>query len=58
MATCKICKKEYKNLDTSREFCPACRISNTVHKEQLIQDKHLKENKKDLLQSKLNKKLI
>jgi len=46
MATCKICKKEFINLREDKEYCTACRISHTRHKEQLNQDKHLEEKQK------------
>ncbi|MDD3013114.1 MAG: hypothetical protein PHC34_05365 [Candidatus Gastranaerophilales bacterium] len=46
MAICKICKKEFISLKDSKEYCPACRISSTGHKEQLILDRHLEEKQK------------
>lgn len=46
MATCKKCKKEYLNLVESKEYCPACKISNTTHTDKSVQDKHLEEKQK------------
>jgi hypothetical protein len=46
MATCKACKKEFTNLEITKEYCSACQKSKARHEEELIQNKHLEEKQK------------
>jgi hypothetical protein len=46
MTICKICKKEFVSLKSTKEYCPTCKILSAGHKKQLIQDKHLEYKQK------------